>query len=740
MSVSFGPPLGPPPWQQGAARESSAAGFKVQEVGTAYALAERAKLLALDERLRHEASDVAATDPVAGAALATTAKELERAHARAVPPPADAVTLEYKGISMTVPVSQLRASPVLSTAATEAQHDGTVVLPPIAGVPAEAFEAAVGYLRTGTVPSFRRARDRERLLAAAHWLNIKQLSAALEYADLDANLGAYWAAAKRAEDAAREAFAAGATVDPAALLVELSSTPTGPRSEPFSVPLPAGAVLFEEVADQHTNHRWHGTSIYKVRMLDRLTMIKNFFGSSDERLAAPDFWANLFVAGGAVLNSVLPHDLWTASDVDLFVYGLDAEAASAKAKQVWLLLEELYRTPMHAAVLTRTLHAVNINGKGAKRKVQIITRLHASPAEVLASFDLDCCCVGFDGTRVVHLPRWARAISQRANVVDATHQSDNYEMRLLKYAYRGFAVAVPQLRRELVDAVAVYTSPFKASQGLARLLQLEAIAVTSAEPNRHNFHGYEVIKRIVGYAKTSATAYYQDDLDYATPYPKEELRWWQTGSFARFLPLFRSRFEQPYREKGLNHNDGFQLKNQASIVIAPSAGTPEDRWAAVASAPPKSGRLIPDAIAWATTLPQHELVGSLRQQDVDFFAQAYGRGLPLRRNTLRLLTDGENWDRQDFETNVCANEVQDQHGNLVADPAAAPPDAELCLQDPIDFECLPARAVQTFTRQCYNPATLERHLINQLDNPVDHTERYSENAINGLEALRRQQL
>ena len=34
------------------------------------------------------------------------------------------------------------------------------------------------------------------------------------------------------------------------------------------------------------------------------------------------------------------------------------------------------------------------------RRVQIILRLYSSPAEVLMGFDIDSCCVAYDGTSV----------------------------------------------------------------------------------------------------------------------------------------------------------------------------------------------------------------------------------------------------------------------------------------------------------------------------------------------------
>jgi len=79
------------------------------------------------------------------------------------------------------------------------------------------------------------------------------------------------------------------------------------------------------------------------------------------------------------------------------------------------------------------------------RHIQIVLRLYSSPAEILMGFDIDSCCVGFDGETVWALPRCRRAILKGYNLVDLTRRSLTYEIRLLKYSKRGFAVAVPGL-------------------------------------------------------------------------------------------------------------------------------------------------------------------------------------------------------------------------------------------------------------------------------------------------------
>ena len=70
------------------------------------------------------------------------------------------------------------------------------------------------------------------------------------------------------------------------------------------------------------------------------------------------------------------------------------------------------------------------------------------------------------------MPRAVRALKRKQNLIDLDRRSYTYETRLLKYAQRGFAVAVPGLRRCDVDP-RVFSQQFHEVKGLARLLLLE---------------------------------------------------------------------------------------------------------------------------------------------------------------------------------------------------------------------------------------------------------------------------
>jgi hypothetical protein len=52
--------------------------------------------------------------------------------------------------------------------------------------------------------------------------------------------------------------------------------------------------------------------------------------------------------------------------------------------------------------------------------------------QVLLGFDIDCCCVAYDGERVWAAKRARRALVHGINLVDPTRQSTTYELRLVR--------------------------------------------------------------------------------------------------------------------------------------------------------------------------------------------------------------------------------------------------------------------------------------------------------------------
>ncbi|KAG8950958.1 hypothetical protein FRC04_007022 [Tulasnella sp. 424] len=206
-------------------------------------------------------------------------------------------------------------------------------------------------------------------------------------------------------------------------------------------------------------------------------------------------WNNVIVAGGAVVACLAPlpeyvvkqgskralrkyyhSEAFPASDVDLFLYGLTPAEAEEKCIEIYNAVRD--SVPWEVCAI-RTKNAVSIHCQYPYRPIQIILRIYQSPAEILAGFDVDSTCIGFDGTRVVAAPRAVLALMTQCNRVAMDRRSPSYEVRLAKYAGRGFEIHVPDLRREDFDPT-IFERALTRIEGLALLLVLEKLATQEA--------------------------------------------------------------------------------------------------------------------------------------------------------------------------------------------------------------------------------------------------------------------
>ncbi|KDQ28734.1 hypothetical protein PLEOSDRAFT_49989 [Pleurotus ostreatus PC15] len=217
-------------------------------------------------------------------------------------------------------------------------------------------------------------------------------------------------------------------------------------------------------------------------------------------------WDNVVAAGGSVLACVAPvpdeaktskrnmrkwyhTEKYPTSDVDLFLYGLTAEQAEVRINEIY---EAVRDSVPWDVTCVRTKHTVSIHSQYPYRSVQIVLRLYSSPAEILAGFDIDAPCVAYDGQTLWANPRSVIAMMRQSNTVDMTRRSPSYEVRLCKYAARGFEVYVPTLKRQDIDPT-IYERAIGRVTGLARLLVLEKLADPDARSSfveyRRNLRG-----------------------------------------------------------------------------------------------------------------------------------------------------------------------------------------------------------------------------------------------------------
>ncbi|MCJ1277517.1 hypothetical protein MMC21_005330 [Puttea exsequens] len=177
-------------------------------------------------------------------------------------------------------------------------------------------------------------------------------------------------------------------------------------------------------------------------------------------------WANVFWAGGMALATLLHCDPSSDEkkavrdpDLDLYLYGLTAAEANTKAEHV----HDIWASnlpPGASKLVVKSPKTINLISDYPNRRIQIILKLLPTPTDILLNFDLDACAIGFDGTKVLMLPRCARAIETGYSVftmdlIWGHHLSDrrgSQETRIIKYAERGFGIRfLPSYARFLED-------------------------------------------------------------------------------------------------------------------------------------------------------------------------------------------------------------------------------------------------------------------------------------------------
>ena len=194
------------------------------------------------------------------------------------------------------------------------------------------------------------------------------------------------------------------------------------------------------------------------------------------KLALDDFTGGLLadlssipgvlLAGGAVQAALTGT---SANDVDIFLC-CPVEEAEAQFMRLLQVVKARDRRDLEAApdpldlyrrnLLTRSKCAVTIystarrNGGGnGYPALQVMLHTFTSPLEVLVNFDVDACCVAYEPSKDVTYTtlRGLRALRYRTNLLCSDLYGSSYEVRLEKYARRGYSVGVPGLQEHLLD-------------------------------------------------------------------------------------------------------------------------------------------------------------------------------------------------------------------------------------------------------------------------------------------------
>ena len=219
-------------------------------------------------------------------------------------------------------------------------------------------------------------------------------------------------------------------------------------------------------------------------------------------------WDNVFIQGGMVLNTLLHTDSSKDNerdiaecDIDMYIYGVTPKEANLKVDEIY----KVYAAnlgPESEHVVMKTAKTISFIPQYPKRRIQIVLKLQSSPLESLLRVDLDACSLAFDGTRVLMLPRCARALETGYSVFTMDliwgHRLGNRRetqlYRVWKYADRGFGLRIlpsyvrslemdsssdapsTDLGHSLVDKVKVDTKPTRIFENEPGLKTLRRIA------------------------------------------------------------------------------------------------------------------------------------------------------------------------------------------------------------------------------------------------------------------------
>jgi len=149
-------------------------------------------------------------------------------------------------------------------------------------------------------------------------------------------------------------------------------------------------------------------------------------------------------------NDKLLSGLFSVGDFKFFrfniFYYLDKFYNQECSKQISILLDELFVEPTQC---TRTANAITF--KNRNTEIQIVLRLYQTPSEILHGFDVDSCCIGFDGNDIWMTHRACFAVKNGYNTVNFNRLSPSYELRLAKYGCRGVAIKIPNFDINNVD-------------------------------------------------------------------------------------------------------------------------------------------------------------------------------------------------------------------------------------------------------------------------------------------------
>lgn len=162
------------------------------------------------------------------------------------------------------------------------------------------------------------------------------------------------------------------------------------------------------------------------------------------------------------------------SDIDLFLTTEDPDVIFKSIKYIHDRMSSKFGK-LH---ILRTEHAISFYAMNVLvPPIQIVLRAYDSLQHVLLGFDIDSCCIGYDG-EVICSQRFLRSIKYGYNLIDLTRLSTTYEIRLMKYFKRGFDIAmtdssIEKQTNKILELLTKYnTLPYSIFCGIYKLSYL----------------------------------------------------------------------------------------------------------------------------------------------------------------------------------------------------------------------------------------------------------------------------
>ncbi len=154
-------------------------------------------------------------------------------------------------------------------------------------------------------------------------------------------------------------------------------------------------------------------------------------------------WKNVLIGGGLIsgfIDAKYDADEYQNSDVDMFVYGKNKTLVLNKIQAIYDYFVKKLDKKFYSFVYIPNTPIINIIIPG-RCSFQIIGTISQTGLEVLKSFDMTHCQVGYDGTNVVYTPEFIEAIKSRITVITKRYI---HAYRLVKAYHRGYSIANPE--------------------------------------------------------------------------------------------------------------------------------------------------------------------------------------------------------------------------------------------------------------------------------------------------------